>query len=199
MWASTTVSATMRLASANGIQAFATGGIGGVHHGSWDVSQDILELSRTRIIVVSAGPKSILDLPGTSEMLESFGVVTVGFQTDAMPAFYSRASGINILPVDSVGEVTDIYQAMGEMGNSSGLLVFNPIPAEHEIADDVVHGWVMQANEALHAQKITGKGVTPFLLRKLAALSDGQTVASNKVLLENNVKLGCDILNAMAD
>jgi pseudouridylate synthase len=197
LWSSTTVSATMRLAAANKIKAFATGGIGGVHHGTWDVSQDIMELSRTRIIVVSAGPKSILDLATTSEMLESFGVLTVGYKTDEMPAFYSRKSGISVLPVDSVGEVVRIYESMKTVGVKSGLLVLNPISEEHEIPNADVEKWVVRANIELKENHITGKQVTPFLLRKLAEYSDGRTIQSNKMLLENNVRLGCQILKAI--
>jgi pseudouridylate synthase len=197
LWSSTTVSATMRLAAANNIEAFATGGIGGVHHGTWDVSQDIMELSRTRIIVVSAGPKSILDLKTTTEMLESFGVLTVGFGTDEMPAFYSRSSGIPILPVDTVDEVVNIYKSMESIGVQSGLLVFNPIPKEYEIPNVDVEKWVVKANKELKENHITGKQVTPFLLRKLAEYSDGRTIQSNKMLLENNVLLSCQILKAI--
>lgn len=198
LWASTTVSATMRLAASHSIKAFATGGIGGVHHGKWDVSQDIMELSRTRIIVVSAGPKSILDLAITSEMLETFGVVTVGYQTDQMPAFYSRKSGMKILPVDSIDEIENIFISMESIGVKSSLLVFNPIPEKYELPNDLVKGWVDRAEEDLQKNHITGKQVTPFLLRKLAEYSDGQTIKSNKMLLENNVVLGCQILNAIA-
>ncbi|MDO9546721.1 MAG: pseudouridine-5'-phosphate glycosidase [Pelolinea sp.] len=198
LWASTTVSATMRLAALHSIKAFATGGIGGVHHGKWDVSQDIMELSRTRIIVVSAGPKSILDLAITSEMLETFGVLTVGYKTDQMPAFYSRNSGIKILPVDTVDEIENIFQSMDSLGMRSGLLVFNPIPEEYEIPDIIVKGWVDKAEQDLWKNHISGKQVTPYLLRKLAEYSDGRTIRSNKMLLENNVLLGCEILKAMS-
>ena len=197
LWASTTVSATMRLAAANNIKAFATGGIGGVHHGTWDVSQDIMELSRTRIIVVSAGPKSILDLGTTSEMLESFGVLTVGFGTDEMPAFYSRSSGIPVLPVDTVDDVKNIYKSMDSLDIKSGLMVFNPIPKEYEISNSDVEEWVERANIELKENHISGKQVTPFMLRKLAEYSNGQTIQSNKILLENNVLLGCQILKAI--
>ena len=198
LWASTTVSGTMRLAASHSIKAFATGGIGGVHHGKWDVSQDIIELSRTRIIVVSAGPKSILDLAITSEMLETFGVLTVGFKTDQMPAFYSRKSGMKILPVDTVDEIENIFNSMDKIGMKSGLLVFNPIPEDYEIPNDIVNAWVDKAEEDLQKKHISGKQVTPFLLQKLAEYSEGQTIRSNKMLLENNVLLGCQILNAMA-
>jgi len=197
LWASTTVSATMRLAANHSIKMFATGGIGGVHHGKWDVSQDIIELSRTRIIVISAGPKSILDLAITSEMLETFGVLTLGFKTDEMPAFYSRHSGIQVLPVDTTDEIVRIFQTMDSIGMHSGFLVFNPVPPKYEIPDDLVKGWVDKAEEDLHKNNISGKEVTPFLLQKLAEYSEGRTVKSNKMLLENNVLLGCEILKAM--
>jgi len=197
LWASTTVSATMRLAANHSIKVFATGGIGGVHHGSWDVSQDIIELSRTRIIVISAGPKSILDIAITSEMLETFSVLTVGFKTDEMPAFYSRHSGIHILSVDTIDEILNIYHSMDSIGIESGLLVFNPIPEEYEIPADLVKDWVDRAEEDLGKNNISGKEVTPFLLQKLAEYSNGRSIESNKMLLENNVLLGCKILKLM--
>jgi len=106
--ASTTVSATARLAYLNNIHVFATGGIGGVHPGPWDVSMDLFELSRTPIVVVSAGPKAILDLPGTYEMLETIGVTVVGYQTDEMPAFYSRSSGIGLPRANDPAEIADM-------------------------------------------------------------------------------------------
>jgi len=198
LWASTTVSGTIRLAANNSIKVFATGGIGGVHHGKWDVSQDIIELARTRIIVISAGPKSILDLPNTSEMLETFGVLTVGYQTDEMPAFYSRHSGIGILPVDSADEIVRIYNTMDSMGLEGSLLVFNPIPKEYELSEGEVNDWVRKADHELREKNISGKQVTPFLLKELANLSGGRTIQSNKRLLENNVSLGCEILSSLA-
>jgi pseudouridine-5'-phosphate glycosidase len=193
LWASTTVSATARIANLNGIHAFATGGIGGVHPGRWDVSQDIIELSRTRIVVVSSGPKSILDLQATYEMLETFGVTVVGFRTEEMPAFYSRSSGIALPRVHDTDEIADIYRSLESLGLPGAVLVFNPIPGEYEIANAEFEEWLRRSVADLTATGVSGKDVTPFLLRKLAEYSGGRTVASNVELLKANVRLACEI------
>jgi len=197
LWASTTVSATMRIATANGIPVFSTGGIGGVHPGAWDVSQDILELSRTRMIVVSAGPKAILDLHGTYEMLETYGVTVVGYQTDVMPAFYTRSSGISIPRVDNPEEIAEIYRAAGKLDLPGAVLVFNPIPEAFEIPEEEIEVWRTHALADLEAASITGKGVTPFMLAKMAEHSNERTVVSNIELLRSNVELGAEIALAM--
>ncbi len=191
--ASTTVSATMRIAFNCGIPVFATGGIGGVHPGEWDVSQDILELSRTPMIVVSAGPKAILNLRGTHEMLETYGVTVVGYQTDEMPAFYSRSAGIPIARVDSPREIVQIYKAAQELKLPGAVLVFNPIPPDYEIPESQVEAWRDQSLADLRTEGVSGKGVTPFLLSKMAEHSQGKTVVSNIQLLKNNVILGSQI------
>ncbi len=192
-YASTTVSATMRIASNCGIPVFATGGIGGVHPGEWDVSQDILELSRTPMVVVSAGPKAILNLRGTHEMLETYGVTVVGYQTDEMPAFYSRSAGIPISRVNSPQKIVQIYKAAQELKLPGAVLVFNPIPPDYEIPEDQIEKWRDQSLADLQAEGVTGKEVTPFLLSKMAEHSHGRTVDSNIQLLKNNVILGCQI------
>jgi len=192
-WASTTVSATMRIANIRGLKVFATGGIGGVHGGDWDVSQDILELSQTRMIVVSAGPKSILDLKATFEFLESFQVTVVAFKTDEMPAFYLKKSGIRITPVNSVQEVVEIYKEKERLNLPGAVLVFNPLPEKWAIDNDEYQLWYNEALKELKNKRISGKDVTPFLLSKLAALSSGKTLEANIKLLENNVILACQI------
>ncbi|AEH51366.1 pseudouridine-5'-phosphate glycosidase [Pseudothermotoga thermarum] len=198
LWAATTVSATMRIASKYGIKIFATGGIGGVHSTqNWDVSQDLLELSRTRMIVVSAGPKSILDLKATMEMLESLEVTVVGFRTDKLPAFYLRCVDVEIKRVETVEEIVRIFKAKERLDLPGSLLVFNPIPEEYAIDERDLQEWEKKALEDLQKAKITGKDVTPFLLAKLAEYSSGKTVESNIALLKNNVSLACDILNCL--
>jgi pseudouridylate synthase len=197
-WASTTVSATMRIASRNRIPVFATGGIGGVHPGQWDVSQDILELSRTPMVVVSAGPKAILDLKGTNEMLETFGVTVVGYQVDEMPGFYSRSCHLPILRVDTPEEIADIYCAARKYDFPGALMVFNPIPKEYELPDDLIEKWRGLALKDLQTKAISGKKVTPFLLSMMAEYSEGRTIKSNIELLRNNVVLACQIRKALA-
>lgn len=196
--ASTTVSATAHLAYLNNIMVFATGGIGGVHTGTWDVSQDLFELSRTPIIVVSAGPKAILDLNGTSEMLESIGVSVVGFQTDEMPAFYSRKSGIPILPATSAEEIASMLLVSKKLNLTSAVMVFNPIPSENEIKNEEIDRWKELSIKDLQNTKISGKEVTPFLLSRMAFHSDHRTVVSNQSLLENNAKLATQISIALS-
>lgn len=191
--ASTTVSATARLAYVNKINVFATGGIGGVHPGPWDVSMDLFELSRTPIVVVSAGPKAILDLPGTAEILETIGVTVVAYQSDEMPAFYSRSSGIPMPRVDSPAEIAQIWQQARKLGLSNATLVFNPIPQQDELTHAEVEGWKALSNADLAAAGVSGKAVTPFLLDRMAYHSQGRTVTSNRSLLENNVLLATRI------
>ncbi len=197
LWASTTVSATMHIADIHHIPVFATGGIGGVHYGKWDVSQDIIELAKTRMIVVSAGPKAILDLCATQEMLETFGVTTVGFQVDEMPAFYSRSSGLSIQRVSSPQEIAEIYRVKKSLDLGGALLVFNPVPTQYEINNKEVEEWVAKANSDLEEARVTGKQVTPFLLSRMAVHSSNRTILSNIRLLENNVRLGCKIALAL--
>jgi pseudouridine-5'-phosphate glycosidase len=195
--ASTTVSATARLASLHGIPVFATGGIGGVHPGPWDVSQDLYELARTPEIVVCAGPKAILDLPATAEMLETLAVTSVAYQSDEMPAFYSRTSGIPAARVDSPAEIAAIFRAQRELRLPGALLVFNPIPTEFELDSGEVDRWTALSNEDLMAAGVSGKAVTPYLLARMAHHSQGATVRSNRALLENNVRLACKIAKAL--
>ena len=194
---STTVSATSRIAALNGIDVFATGGIGGVHPGDWDVSQDLFEMTRSSLVVVCAGPKAILDLNGTQELLESLGVTVVGYKTDEMPAFYSRSCGYKIMPVESAEEIAQSLLISREMKIKGTILVFNPIPAENEIPNAQIEEWTKLSNADLHAANITGKAVTPFLLSRMAHHSDGRTIVSNRALLENNVLLACQIAKAL--
>jgi len=172
---------------------FATGGIGGVHPGKWDVSQDLFELARSPIVVVSAGPKAILDLLATSEMLETIGVTVVGFQTDEMPAFYSRKSGIPILKANSPEEIASMLMNSRKLGLTSAIMVFNPIQAEDEISDQEVEKWKELSHKDLHEAGISGKEVTPFLLSRMAFHSENRTILSNQSLLENNAKLAAQI------
>lgn len=192
-WASTTVSATARLAYLNKIHVFATGGIGGVHPGPWDVSMDLMELSRTPIVVVSAGPKAILDLPGTYEILETIGVTVVGYQVDEMPAFYSRSSGIGLPRANDPAEIADMWMQVRKLGLTNAVLVFNPIPAQDELSNEEVEGWKNLSNQDLAKAGVSGKQVTPFLLARMAHHSAGRTVKSNRSLLENNVLLATRI------
>lgn len=198
-WAATTVSATMHIAHSCGIRVFATGGIGGVHSTErWDVSQDLVELARTRMIVVSAGPKSILDLKSTVEMLETTQVTVLGYKTDKLPAFYCKSTDISITRVEDVEQIALIFLEKERLNTPGSVLVFNPIPDEYAIEHGEFERWHQMAEEDLKKFSVKGKDITPFLLSRLAHYSNGRTVESNIELLKNNVKVACDILNQLS-
>jgi pseudouridine-5'-phosphate glycosidase len=199
----TTVSATMAIAHLAGIEVFATGGIGGVHRGAektLDVSADLTELARTPIIVVSAGAKAILDLAKTLEFLETQGVAVVGFGTREFPAFYSRTSGLYLdLAVDSADEIARLFRIHGQLGMEQGVLVANPVAAEHEIPEAEIQGHMKQALGELDQNGIRGKEVTPFLLSRIVELTGGRALEANVHLLRSNVELACDIARCLAE
>ncbi len=198
--ADTTVSATMRISKLAEIRVFVTGGMGGVHQGEYDVSQDLVELSKDRMIVVSAGAKSILDLRTTVEALETLEVIVVGYKTDEFPAFYSASSGIKLnMRVDSVEEIVQIYRWMEKIDFDGALLVANPIPKESEIPYDEVQKWIEDAEMEANRLGIGGKEVTPFLLSKISELSGGRTLKANIELLKNNASLGAKIALALEE
>ena len=192
----TTVAATLTLAHLAGLQVFATGGIGGVHRGAaetFDVSADLLELSRRPLNVVSAGAKSILDLPATLELLESYSVTVAGFGTDDFPAFYQRSSGLPVpLRLDSVAEAAALFRAQQGLTLAGAVLIANPIPKDAELKG--AERWTAQALREAEAQGIRGKETTPFLLSRLMELSGGATLAANKALLLNNARLAGEIV-----
>ncbi len=188
----TTVSATSFIAEKAGISVFATGGIGGVHRGfptMLDISRDLEELSERDLIVVCSGAKSILDLPKTLEYLETKGVLVLGYQTDELPAFYSRKSGLKIPRVDSVEEVAETYRFKKNYGVKGAILVTNPIPYEYEIPFEEEEKWVVEAEKKANAIGVKGKQLTPFLLSTLFELSNGRTLNSNIALIKANARL----------
>jgi pseudouridine-5'-phosphate glycosidase len=193
----TTVSATMVLAHRAGIRVFATGGIGGVHRHAeqtLDISSDLTELSRTPVIVVSAGAKAILDLTKTLEYLETQGVPVVGFHTHDFPAFYTRSSGNRLdQRMDDPREIARLFLMQRQLGVEQGLLVANPVPGQAEIPRRIISGYIDQAMRELEDKRISGKEVTPFLLDRIVDLSKGSALETNIALLENNVKLGARI------
>ncbi len=200
---STTVAATMIAADLAGIRVFATGGIGGVHRGaesSFDVSADLQELSRTPVAVVCAGAKAILDLPKTLEVLETLGVPVVGFGCDTLPAFYSRDSGLPLaLRCDAAADVAAMMTAQWDLGLGGGLVVANPIPAADEIPAATMEEKITQALEEAAAQGVQGKAVTPFLLQRLEALTDGASLDANVALVRNNARLAAAVAAAYAE
>ena len=200
----TTVAATMILARRAGIDVFATGGVGGVHQGaetSFDESADLAELSRTDVIVVSAGPKAILDLPKTLERLESLGVPVVGYGTDELPAFWSRSSGLRSpLRLDSPTEIADFERARRALHGADlgGMLVANPVPAEAEIPAAEMAGFIAAAQADAAAAGITGKAVTPYLLQRELELTAGRSLDTNIALVEHNARLAARIALALS-
>ena len=185
----TTVAGTMIVAHRAGIRVFGTGGIGGVHRGApFDVSADLLELGRTPVAVVCAGPKAILDVPLTLEVLETHGVPVIGLGTDTLPGFYTRSSGLPIdVRVETPREAATIVAAAGRMDAQHGLLIVVPVPQSDASGADVDSAIVRAVAEA-EAQSIRGKSVTPFLLQRVAELTGGAALRTNQALLVHNAR-----------
>ena len=198
----TTVAATMRIAALAGIRVFATGGIGGVHRGaeqSFDISADLQELAQTPVAVVCAGAKSILDLRLTLEYLETQGVPVVGYQTEALPAFFTRESGFKVdYRLDSAHAIAQAMHAQWALGLPGGMVVANPIPTEHAMERGTIDRAIAQALQEAAAQGISGKASTPFLLARVNELTGGDSLASNIALVLNNARLACAIALAYA-
>jgi pseudouridylate synthase len=196
--AATTVSATAVLAARAGIRVFATGGIGGVHRGdAGDVSHDLVALARTPIAVISAGAKAILDLPRTLEMLETLGVLVIGYQTSELPAFYTRTSGLALEHrAETAGELAAITRRHWDDLGGGGILVANPIPAE-----DALTGIDVAIERALAdaaAAGTTGKRLTPYLLARLATVTAGASIRANRALARNNAQVAAALAVALA-
>lgn len=189
----TTVSATMILANMAKIAVFATGGIGGVHRDAqttFDISADLDELARTPVLVVCAGAKAVLDLALTREYLETKGVGVYGWQTDQMPAFYSKSSGLNVdYRVDKASEMARIMEKSNELGLSTGMLLTVPVPDEYAMQEHYINAVIDHALKEAKEHNITGKSVTPYLLAKLVELTGGKSLLSNINLMYNNAKV----------
>jgi pseudouridine-5'-phosphate glycosidase len=193
----TTVAATAHLARLVGIEVFATGGIGGVHFDDFDESADLPALARTPITVVCAGAKSILNLPATLERLETLGVPVVGYGTDVFPAFHSAESPYSVPSrLDTPLEIAVAFRAARALQLHQALMVMNPI--KDGLPFNQVQTWVEAANHEARREGIHGKSLTPFLLRRISALSDGETDRVNGVLLRANARLGGQIAVALA-
>ena len=194
--AGTTVSATMALAHAAGIRVFATGGIGGVHrrakHGHpWDVSADLPELARTPVLVVCAGAKSILDLPQTTELLETLGVPVIGYRTGELPAFYTRGGGGPAsCRVETPAEAAAMFAAHVRMGGGGALLA-NPLDPAVAVPEDEFEAARKQAEA--EAIGVSGPRATPFLLARIAELTGGKTLAANRTLIAANARLAAEV------
>ncbi|MCJ7802652.1 MAG: pseudouridine-5'-phosphate glycosidase [Candidatus Marinimicrobia bacterium] len=198
----TTVSATMHLAHLAGIDVFATGGIGGVHRNAettFDISQDLIELSRTPMIVVSAGVKAILDIPKTLEYLETLAVPVIGYQTNEFPAFYSCTSNCKIVNrCNTPIEIAELFKAHKDFKSQSAILVANPAPESDEIPQKIINKYINTAIAECSEKNIMGKNVTPFLLKRIVELSNGKSLKTNIALALNNVKLGSQIAKQLS-
>ena len=196
----TTVAGTMILAHMAGIGIFATGGIGGVHRGHpFDVSADLIELGRTPVTVICAGAKSLLDLPLTLEVLETQGVPVIGYGVDSLPSFYTRESGLPIdIRLDTPQQIADVIHASHQIGATHGMLVTIPVPPEHELSLQEAERAIQQAIAEADAQGISGKTVSPFLLKRIAELTGDASRIANRALLLNNAKIAGQIALALS-
>ncbi len=198
--AATTVAGTMIVAQMAGIRVFATGGIGGVHRGHpFDISADLKELGQTPVAVVCSGAKSILDLPLTLEYLETQGVPVIGYESDTLPSFYSRSSGLPIdARVDTPQEAAAIIRAAQRLQLGHGLLFTVPVPQADEMPVEIAEAAIAQATAEADEQGIHGKAVTPFVLDRVTTLTEGFSRRANVSLLANNARVGGEIAVALA-
>ena len=198
----TTVAATSYIANLAGIRVFATGGLGGVHRGAaetFDESADLKVLSEVPITVVSAGVKSILDIPATLERLESLGVIVLGFGTDKFPSFWLTDSGFELdWSVPDAAAVADVMASRDQLGQPAAILVANPLPVAEQL-DPAVHDRALaDALRMADEQGLTGKEVTPFLLQTIVGLTGGESLAVNLKIAENNIRVAGEIARSWA-
>ena len=196
-WGATTVSATMILAELAGIEFFVTGGIGGVHRKAqetFDISADLDELGKTNVSVICAGPKAILDLNLTMEYLETKGVPVIGYNTDKLPAFFTRTSDLRVdynakTPLD----IAKIVKSKRDYKLNGGVLITNPIPEEFSMDPAYINAEIDKALIEMEKDGIKGKEETPYLLAKIVELTKGKSLEANIHLILNNAKLGAQI------
>lgn len=200
----TTVAATMICAEAAGINIFVTGGIGGVHRGAettMDISADLEELGQTNVAVICAGAKSILDLGLTMEYLETKGVPVIGYQTDVLPAFYTRTSEFPLnLRADDVETIASTLKVKWDLNLKGGAVIANPIPEEYAMDEKTINSVIETALKEAEEKHISGKNVTPFMLGKVKELTEGKSLDANIALVKNNAVVGAKLavsFNAM--
>lgn len=199
----TTVAATMIIASLAGIKVFGTGGIGGVHRGAettMDISADLEELSNTNVAVVCAGAKSILDLGLTLEYLETKGVPVIGYQTEELPAFYTRESGFKVnYRMDNPLEIAKALKAKEDLNMKGSMVIANPIPVEYAMDSDYISKAIEDAVVEADKLGIKGKESTPYLLDKIQKITEGKSLEANIQLVYNNVKLAAQIASELCN
>ena len=195
----TTVAATMRIASMAGIKVFVTGGIGGVHRNAqqtMDISADLTEMSNTNVAIVSAGVKSILDIGLTLEYLETLGVPVITYSQKEFPSFYSRESGYTSpLSSDSAEEIAEILKVKWDLHINGSVLIANPVPKEMEITFTEIENKIQQSLAEAKTAGLSGKETTPFLLKRIAEITGGSSLATNIALIKNNAFLGAKVAN----
>ena len=193
----TTVSSTSHIAFNAGIKVFSTGGIGGIHRGynkSLDMSQDIISLSETPIVVVCSGVKSFLDVGKTVEALETFGITTVGYKTDCFPLFYTSTSDIKLQHCyKNAKKVAKLFELNKENKLGSSILVLNPVPKKHEIPFQKMENIISNAIVKMENGGVTGKETTPYLLKTIAQKTKNRSLETNIKLALNNISLGAKI------
>lgn len=197
----TTVSASLAIAAMAGIEVFATGGIGGVHHGSaetGDVSADLGAIARHAVVTVAAGAKAFLDIAGTLEYLEMLSVPVVGYQTDDFPMFYARSSGLPVpLRLDSAADVAQL--ALERFAwSKGGVLLAVPVPEGDALSSDEIESAMKEALAAATQQGVAGAAVTPFVLGEISRYLDGQNIPANLALSENNARVAAEVAVAIA-
>lgn len=200
--AGTTIAATSFLAAHAGIKVFATGGLGGVHHGAatnFDESADLVALAQNPVVMVSAGAKAVLDIHATLERFETLSVPVVGYRTHAYPGFYNRESGFTVAHrVETPEDVALIYRAQRAMALSTALLVGNPVPVEDELDPKLLDGVIEKAWSALEEQGIEGQEVTPFLLEFIRRETGDASLDANVGLYRNNARLAVEVAKAIS-
>jgi pseudouridine-5'-phosphate glycosidase len=197
----TTVAATAHVAAMAGISLFATGGLGGVHREAqetWDESADLVALARTRICVVCAGVKSILDIPATLERLETLGIGVAGYRTDRFPAFYLTDSGHELTwRLDTPQEIADVLAARAALGlDGSALVIANPLPEDQQLDPELHERVLRESLAAADAEGVRGRDVTPFLLGRFHAGTGGESLRANVALVLANARLAGEIAAA---
>lgn len=196
----TTVAAALALCMSSGLEVFATGGIGGVHRGApYDESADLVELSRSPVVVVCAGAKAILDLAATVERLESLSVSVVGYRTEEFPGFFTADTGLPVpAVVRSPGEIASAFRALRALRRPGALLVVQPPPPHVALGAGVVEDAVRQALAEARRDAVTGRDVTPFLLAAVDRATAGRSLAANLALLEANAALAAEVAVELA-
>ena len=193
----TTVASSIMIAEKVGIKYFATGGIGGVHRGAennFDISSDLTELSKNSILVVCSGPKAILDLNKTFEMIETLGISCIGYKTNYMPGFWYQKTNIKLnYSAKNINEICKYYNTKRKLKQKSSLLVFNPIPIGKSLSKSNIEKWINKSMALCNKNNITGKDITPFLISSINKYSKKKSLESNIALIVNNAKLAAKI------